>query len=85
MPHQPYSLQQVPKEEPAQVKPLLPEQVPSVETFLVEEGVAATEALVLEAGLGLVVAGLGVLTAAAELTTPFPPQLPKPVWQPVPQ
>lgn len=35
LPHQPYWEQQLPKVEPWQVNPLVPAQVPSVETFLV--------------------------------------------------
>ena len=35
LPHQPYWEQQLPKVEPWQVNPLVPAQVPSVETFFV--------------------------------------------------
>ena len=68
-PHQPYGEQQLPKEEPWQVKPPVPAQVPSVETFLAAAEVAA----------GLVVVGLAAFEADEE------PHVPKPVWQPVPQ
>lgn len=75
-PHQPYWLQHEPYEEPAQVNPLAPAQVPSVETLPpgAEEGAAAL----------VDVAGLGVGEAALELTM-LEPQLPKPDWQPDPQ
>jgi hypothetical protein len=38
-----------------------------------------------EAALVDVAAGLGVVEAALELTAPLEPQLPKALWQPVPQ
>lgn len=43
LPHHPYSLQQLPKEDPEHVKSLGPPQEPSVETFTAEpaEGDAA--------------------------------------------
>jgi hypothetical protein len=64
LPHQPYWLQQVPKDEPEQVKPEVPPQDPSVETLPAgaADGVAA---LVDEAGF-------------ADVTAPLEPQLPKP-------
>jgi len=74
--------------------------VPSVETFLVEVGVAGwvLDALGVEEGAlelegfgvltgALELDGLGVLTGALELelAPPLEPQLPKALWQPVPQ
>lgn len=61
-----------------QVKPLAPPQEPSVEGFL--------EAVLDGVGVGvttfLVVVGVAAL---ADETAPAPVQVPKPVWQPVPQ
>jgi hypothetical protein len=72
LPHHPYWLQQFPKVDPEQVKPVVPPHEPSVETL--------PEALEADgAGAAVVDAGLVVETA------PLEPQLPKPVWQPVPQ
>lgn len=67
-PHQLYWEQQSPKDEPEQVKPEVPAQVPSVETL-------PPASLV---GWG---AAWDVVAGAASLE----PQLPKPVWHPVPQ
>jgi hypothetical protein len=49
LPHHPYWLQQFPKVEPEQVKPVVPPHVPSVETFLVPVAVGAEGAVVLGA------------------------------------
>lgn len=72
-PHQPYCEQQLPKVEPWQVKPPVPAQVPSVETFLAAAEVAAA----------LVEVALVVGVAALEAEAPL--QVPKAVLQPVPQ
>jgi len=85
--------------EPWQVKPLVPPQVPSVETLAPAEADGAAElATVDEAALEELTTGVletpteeelttGVLEAPTEeeLTTPLPPQLPNEAWQPVPQ
>lgn len=61
--------------EPWQVCLPVPAQLPSVETLLVDVGVAALVDVAL-----VVVAAL-----VAEETAPLPPQLPKAELQPVPQ
>jgi hypothetical protein len=76
-PQYPYCEQQLPKEEPVQVWPAVPAHIPSVET-LPPAGVEGV------AGLADEAAG-AVDVAALELTAPLPPQLPKALWQPVPQ
>jgi hypothetical protein len=77
LPHQPYWEQQLPKVEPAQVKPEAPPHEPSVETLPAAEATGALE---------LVVAALVVDVALVVVgATPLLPQLPKPDWQPVPQ
>src|SRR5690242_10564486 len=80
-PHHEYCEQQFPYDDPLQVKPEVPAQVPSVETFLAAAEVAAA---LVEVAL-VEVAGFTVLVAALVGTAPLLPQLPKPAWQPVPQ
>lgn len=86
-PHQPYWEQQLPKVEPAQVKPVVPPQVPSVETLRVEEG-AAEEVFTVEVA-ALVVVELAL--TEVELVLAFTElvellvQVPKALWHPVPQ
>lgn len=74
------------------MKPLVPAQLPSVDTFPPAEGEGtADEALVEvltvdEAALVDETALVDeALRADEELITPLPPQLPKEDWQPVPQ
>lgn len=83
VPHQPYCEQQVPKDEPAHVKPEVPAQVPSVETLTVEVGalVEVDEARVEVDEVRVEV----VEVRTEELVEPEPVQVPKPDWQPVPQ
>jgi hypothetical protein len=78
-PQYPYCEQQLPKAEPLQVWPVVPAQLPSVETLPPADG-EGVAALVEE-----VAGALTVDEAALELTTPLPPQFPKALWQPVPQ
>jgi hypothetical protein len=75
-PQYPYCEQQLPKVDPVQVWPAVPAHIPSVETLppAGAEGVA-----------GLVDEAAGADVAGLELTAPLPPQLPKALWQPVPQ
>lgn len=85
-PHHEYCEQQFPYDDPLQVKPEVPAQVPSVETFLAAAEVAAALVEVALVEVALVeVAGFTVLVAALVETAPLLPQLPKPAWQPVPQ
>jgi len=77
LPHQPYWEQQLPKDEPAQVKPEVPPHEPSVETLPAAEATGALEVVALVGVAALVVVVVGA--------TPLLPQLPKPDWQPVPQ
>jgi hypothetical protein len=79
VPHQPYCEQQVPKDEPVQVKLVVPPQVPSVDTFKVE--LAAVDVLVfVDVAVVFVVV---VVVFTEELDEPL--QVPNPDWQPVPQ
>jgi hypothetical protein len=64
-PHQPYWLQQLPKLDPTQVKPLEPPQLPSVDAFLVATGAAA----------------LVVVAAFTEVAAALPEQMPKEALQ----
>jgi len=74
VPHQPYCEQQFPYEEPWQVKPLVPAQVPSVETFFVA----------VDAGAEDVPTGVDE-TPTVEEAAPEPEQVPKAELQPVEQ
>ena len=80
LPHQPYWEQQLPKVEPAQVRPVVPPQVPSVETLRVEEG-AAEEVFTVEVA-ALVVVELALtevelVLAFTELVVELLVQVPK--------
>jgi hypothetical protein len=77
-PHQPFELQQLPKVLPTQVLPVVPPQVPSVDTFLVDVGAAEDEVFVEEAAFE-------DDTALLLLLGLLLPQFPYADWQPVPQ
>ena len=77
-PHHPYWEQQFPKVEPLQVYLVVPPQVPSVETLRVEVAAAAELALV-------EVAAFTDELAALTEDVPLFVQVPKLLWQPVPQ
>lgn len=93
VPHQPAELQQLPKVEPWQVKPLVPPQVASVVTFLVAVGAAEVDVRVeleagrveLEAGRVELETGRVELPAGGAELWPVPVQVPKAAWHPVPQ